>query len=268
MYVSSRTIDRTALNVFFQMAFSVKPNRSSDTDVYICSTGRVGATDRAQITSDLWAANIRAEFHYDDDMALEEVQKYCRQASIPWLVLIKDKFYRQAGTVRVRNLEKKSEWEIPFSELAEFLNSSIYGHKGDQGVSSSSSLKWRKTSDAIAGPSSLTESISTTSLRDVESTAAASMPPSNPTEVNFVFLGQMSKTSKASKAKQQQIKPYQVDKMKEKVYQKVLPVLQHIAGPKPTELVAVDITREATRKLMDAGFQYDDLVRRSMCRML
>ena len=98
--------------------------------------------------------------------------------------------------------------------------------------------------------------------------AVPSMPPSNPTEVNFVFLGQMSKTSKASKAKQQQIKPYQVDKMKEKVYQKVLPVLQHIAGPKPTELVAVDITREATRKLMDAGFQDDDLVRRSMCRML
>ncbi|OZJ03056.1 hypothetical protein BZG36_03777 [Bifiguratus adelaidae] len=102
-------------------------------DVYVASFGKVLLHERMEIVRDLWAGNIRADFQYDDlnTLTAEELAVQCRGLGINWIVIVKHKNQenksapKESSTVKVKDVLRKSEIEVPRDNLVHHLYSEI-----------------------------------------------------------------------------------------------------------------------------------------------
>jgi len=99
------------------------PLQIVDTEVYVCSVGQNMLIERMRIASLLWSQNIRTEFMLEEKTNLEEATNYCKKNGINLMITLKDKSYFSTGTVKVKNIEKKTEVEIPLKDFIQYVNS-------------------------------------------------------------------------------------------------------------------------------------------------
>jgi translation initiation factor 2-alpha kinase 4 len=96
----------------------------SDNGVLVCSFGSSRIAERISVACELWNANIKAEVSYEDGFnSLEEVLMYCKDKPVSWLVVLKAK----SATVKLRNIEKRIEVDVPRSDLCESLSGLVFG---------------------------------------------------------------------------------------------------------------------------------------------
>ncbi|XP_055957482.1 eIF-2-alpha kinase GCN2-like isoform X1 [Patella vulgata] len=78
-------------------------------DIVVCSVGHNPMwKERLNIVKDLWSAGLRAEVLYDSIQSLEDVQLYCQNLHIPFIVYLKD---GDGGFVRIRWVEREKTME-------------------------------------------------------------------------------------------------------------------------------------------------------------
>ncbi|RUS33243.1 hypothetical protein BC938DRAFT_472418 [Jimgerdemannia flammicorona] len=100
-------------------------------DVYVASFGKVLLQERLEVVRELWNANIRADLQYDDDNELtpEELALRCRTECVNWIVIVKHRenkaSARESATVKVKDVLRKTEDEVPRSELCVWLTTEI-----------------------------------------------------------------------------------------------------------------------------------------------
>ncbi|RXK39365.1 PEK/GCN2 protein kinase [Tremella mesenterica] len=90
-------------------------------DVYVAATAQVDLTQRLSVVGELWRAGIRADLQYDDERSVEEVLTECVDQNTLFLVLPR----ANRPMVKVRNVLKRSEEEIPRNELCTHLRMAI-----------------------------------------------------------------------------------------------------------------------------------------------
>ncbi|KAL0075948.1 kinase-like domain-containing protein [Phycomyces blakesleeanus] len=106
-------------------------------DVYVASFGKVLLQERLEIVRDLWSHGLRADFQYDDgnNLTPEALVSHCKKASINWVVIVKHKSTEgkatshqgsdSGTTVKVKDVLRKSETEVPKAELCIWLSAEI-----------------------------------------------------------------------------------------------------------------------------------------------
>ncbi|KAI9015775.1 kinase-like domain-containing protein [Phycomyces nitens] len=106
-------------------------------DVYVASFGKILLQERLEIVRDLWSHGLRADFQYDDgnDLTPDVLVSYCKKASINWIVIVKHKSTEgkatshqgseNGPTVKVKDVLRKSETEVPKAELSIWLSAEI-----------------------------------------------------------------------------------------------------------------------------------------------
>jgi translation initiation factor 2-alpha kinase 4 len=122
-----------------------QPAVLSRCDVYVASFGGDQLlSTRISICAELWTHGIRADFMARDDQPVtqEELQAYCRQRSIPLLVLAKSQHRgRDVATLKLRNVRTKHETEIARKDLVEFVLREMHG-EGRTGRQSLAGDSW------------------------------------------------------------------------------------------------------------------------------
>ncbi|XP_006852117.2 eIF-2-alpha kinase GCN2 isoform X1 [Amborella trichopoda] len=90
--------------------------------VLVCSRGGGGLLEeRMELVSELWQANIKADFVPTPDPSLTEQYEYAYEHDIKWLVILTETGLSQTGNVKVRHLEHKKDMEIKKEILIKFL---------------------------------------------------------------------------------------------------------------------------------------------------
>jgi len=100
---------------------------NNEVDILVCSVGNL-SSERIKLVSELWSANLRADTTYSENPTLEEQVEQASQQSIPWIVILKEKVYKERSLLKVKNMEKKVEVDVPRSDLVKyfsFLNTNI-----------------------------------------------------------------------------------------------------------------------------------------------
>jgi len=94
---------------------------TTEADVLVCSVGRNTLEDRLIIASELWKANIKSELNHNENLSLEQLYSYCKGCGIGWVVVVK----ADTDIVRVKNVERKTEEQVPRESLVNHLTSII-----------------------------------------------------------------------------------------------------------------------------------------------
>ncbi|KAF8983829.1 hypothetical protein BGZ46_009397 [Entomortierella lignicola] len=105
-------------------------------DVYVASFGKVLLQERLELVKELWAHGIRADYMLEDgtDLTPETLVTTCKHQSINWIVILKNKNQQDPhqrtsrdllGMVKVKNVLRKTEDEVPRSELCILLKAEI-----------------------------------------------------------------------------------------------------------------------------------------------
>ena len=90
-----------------------KGERLVDIDVLVYSFGTNMLCDRMAVCADLWKADIKAEFMNHDDVNQEVLHQACKSRGIHWVIILKEHQSKGPfGTVRIKNLEKRTEMEV------------------------------------------------------------------------------------------------------------------------------------------------------------
>jgi translation initiation factor 2-alpha kinase 4 len=100
------------------------PNEASSFDsstrVYVGSFGENMILERLRLVGELWKEGVCAGFSIDEDLNSSEQQTEAAVNGAQWLVTIREKSL-PAPPVRIRNIEKKTDTEIPRSEVSKFF---------------------------------------------------------------------------------------------------------------------------------------------------
>ncbi|KAJ7570217.1 hypothetical protein O6H91_01G110500 [Diphasiastrum complanatum] len=95
------------------------------TDVLVCSRGGGGLLkERMEVASELWSANIKAEYVCSPMPSLTEQYEYAHEHGIKWLVIITEAGLAHTASVKVRHLELKVEEEVSRDDLVKFISDS------------------------------------------------------------------------------------------------------------------------------------------------
>ncbi|KAF9184078.1 hypothetical protein BGZ51_003580 [Haplosporangium sp. Z 767] len=115
-------------------------------DVFVASFGKVLLQERLELVRELWAHGIKADYMLEDgtDLTPETLVTTCKHQSINWIVILKNKNQQQLqqdlhhhhhhhqrsirdmmGMVKVKNVLRKTEDEVPRSELCILLKAEI-----------------------------------------------------------------------------------------------------------------------------------------------
>lgn len=108
-------------------------------DVFVASFGKVLLQERLELVRELWAHGIKADYMLEDgtDLTPETLATTCKHQSINWIVILKNKNQQQQdgthsrtnrdmmGMVKVKNVLRKTEDEVPRSELCILLKAEI-----------------------------------------------------------------------------------------------------------------------------------------------
>jgi len=94
--------------------------------VLVCSKGGGGLlNERMELVSELWKANIKAQFVPQEDPSLQEQYEYASDHDIKCLVFITESGLSQTDLVKVRHLDFKREKDVKREELTKFLSDAI-----------------------------------------------------------------------------------------------------------------------------------------------
>lgn len=110
-------------------------------DVFVASFGKVLLQERLELVRELWAHGIKADYMIEDgtDLTPESLVTTCKNQSINWIVILKNKNQQQQDSssaqrgnhrdtismVKVKNVLRKTEEEVPRSELCIILKAEI-----------------------------------------------------------------------------------------------------------------------------------------------
>ncbi|XP_030527884.1 eIF-2-alpha kinase GCN2 isoform X3 [Rhodamnia argentea] len=109
-------------------SMEMKPFRRNEagTSVLVCSRGGGGLlVDRMELVSELWKANIKAEFVPLPDPSFTEQYEYANEHDIKCLVIITDTSVSQTNSVKVRHIELKKEKNVERESLVKFLEEAM-----------------------------------------------------------------------------------------------------------------------------------------------
>lgn len=85
--------------------------------ILVCTAGK--ATDtvllRMQIAFMLWSHGIGADYLHPDPMHLEDLEDYCIQQGINWMVIVQKHMMREKKQVKVRSVKNPSEADVVVS---------------------------------------------------------------------------------------------------------------------------------------------------------
>ena len=73
-----------------------------------------------EVTKSLWEANISAEFTQTANQSLKNDLKACLERSIPFLVIVGEEELKK-GLVKVKDLQKRTEEDVPVKDIAQAL---------------------------------------------------------------------------------------------------------------------------------------------------
>ncbi|GMH33793.1 hypothetical protein BSKO_01627 [Bryopsis sp. KO-2023] len=95
----------------------------SSADVLVCSRG--GGTSslevRMDLVSRLWANGMKAEMLHKVAPSMTEQYEHAAWRGIRWLVTIDEQKLSASQTVRVKSLDRKTEEDVPFDEVASYI---------------------------------------------------------------------------------------------------------------------------------------------------
>jgi len=80
-----------------------------ENSVFVCSVGQNMLGERMRIAGELWSVQVRAGYLPYEHASLAEQLEAAAAQYAQWIVLLKDKVYFSTGTVRVKNVDKKTE---------------------------------------------------------------------------------------------------------------------------------------------------------------
>ncbi|KAG0372018.1 hypothetical protein BGX24_000851 [Mortierella sp. AD032] len=138
-------------------------------DVYVASFGKVLLQERLELIKELWAHGIKADYMLEDgtDLTPETLVTTCKNQCINWIVILKNKNQQDPqqrvsrdmmGMVKVKNVLRKTEEEVPRSELCILLKAEIAEQTrldhlvaSNVGAGGSGGLKSRKFADTTSG---------------------------------------------------------------------------------------------------------------------
>lgn len=93
--------------------------------ILICSAGKASdmTLHRMQIALMLWSHGIGADYLHPDPMHLEDLEDYCMQQSIQWMVIVQKHLMREKKQIKVRSVKNPSEADsvVSCSSLVEFI---------------------------------------------------------------------------------------------------------------------------------------------------
>lgn len=100
---------------------SVQKASSLSGAVFVISVGTDALKSRMQVAGELWKMGVHACFSDDETASLTDQQSHAVDKGIIWILILKDKVLHSSGTVKLRNLEKKTEIELDRSEVSKFF---------------------------------------------------------------------------------------------------------------------------------------------------
>ncbi|XP_061407608.1 eIF-2-alpha kinase GCN2 isoform X1 [Lethenteron reissneri] len=105
-----------------------EPPRFNLCDVLVGAVGDAMRPRACSLVKDMWAAGLRAGVHYDVAQSQVDLHDYCRQADIPFLVLL------ESGTVRVKAVDKEwqSEKKVVDFEVISFLQQNLKSRAAEE----------------------------------------------------------------------------------------------------------------------------------------
>lgn len=94
--------------------------RSTHTEVLVASIGPEMLAERMKLSKKLWDAGIKTEYLFAVAPNMQRQLEYANKTGIPWMVLFgADELER--GSVKVKDLEKRTEEEVKMEVLSELL---------------------------------------------------------------------------------------------------------------------------------------------------
>jgi len=103
-----------------QMAESKIQTKTIETEVYVASAQKNLIEERMKLCTYLWANGFKAEMALKRNPKMLDQLQYCEKNQIELCVIIGGSELA-AGTVKIRNVAKREEFEIPRDQLAEQL---------------------------------------------------------------------------------------------------------------------------------------------------
>ncbi|KAG0308416.1 hypothetical protein BGZ98_008036 [Dissophora globulifera] len=109
-------------------------------DVFVASFGKVLLQERLELVKELWAHGIKTDYMIEDgtDLTPESLTTTCKHQNINWIIILKNKNQQDThqrtsrdllGMVKVKNVLRKTEDEVPRSELCILLKAEIAEQK-------------------------------------------------------------------------------------------------------------------------------------------
>ncbi|CAI7897804.1 unnamed protein product, partial [Closterium sp. NIES-54] len=96
-------------------------SRQAAVDVLVCARGGAGLlSERMEVSAQLWAAGIKAEYVCVRAPSLTEQYEYAHEHGIKWLVLLTDAGLH-THSAKVRHLDLKTEEEVSLDDLVKFF---------------------------------------------------------------------------------------------------------------------------------------------------
>ncbi|EFA75486.1 eukaryotic translation initiation factor 2 alpha kinase [Heterostelium album PN500] len=93
---------------------------NSDLEVFVCSLGAPMLTEKLQVSTQLWAMNIKADYSPNEYSNVEDIFSYCKENGITWVIVLKERSY-STGMVKIRHIETRSESVISRKDLVDFI---------------------------------------------------------------------------------------------------------------------------------------------------
>ncbi|KAF9969485.1 hypothetical protein BGZ73_008146 [Actinomortierella ambigua] len=265
-------------------------------DVFIASFGKVQVQERLELARELWVHGIRADYMLEDstDLTPELLATTCKHQGVNWIVILKNKnagldsgsggysqrgvMSREQGTVKVKNVLRKTEDEVLRSELAMMLLAEIAeqvrldhmlaaqsgssgGHYGASGGSmGGSSHKARKLADLSAELAA-----SAAGARHDRHHhhhhhhdhhhhhAGSDLPASFTTDFNVNVVS----------SSKQRLKHKKQTMLIDKAINNLSGVMKNLVGPH-VPVLAVDLSKDALRRVANCNVAEDDSFRKNV----
>uniref|UniRef100_A0A061SEW0 Eukaryotic translation initiation factor 2-alpha kinase 4 n=1 Tax=Tetraselmis sp. GSL018 TaxID=582737 RepID=A0A061SEW0_9CHLO len=130
-------------------SFHPKSLQLSSADVLVCARGGGGLLrERMALVAALWARQIKAEMLHAASPSLTEQYQYASIRGMRWLVTLEDARLKTADTVTVKCLERKMEEQVPYSEVARYLQQALASSSG-------LTIRQRAPSNVVSGSSNV-----------------------------------------------------------------------------------------------------------------
>ncbi|WKY04021.1 hypothetical protein Q1695_005195 [Nippostrongylus brasiliensis] len=112
-----------------KMQIEQSPVRTTETEIFIASAQKNLLQERMKLCKMLWDEGFKVEFAYKANPKLLTQLQYCEERLIP-LVLIVGERELQDGVVKLRNVKTRDEQDVPLTELARTLRSTLTSLSG------------------------------------------------------------------------------------------------------------------------------------------